>query len=73
MNIREGVRRALIIVVMLAEAGWGAYVANVAMNSYGGHTDDFVAWLIGAVAIPIVAFAGWKACDWIMRGFRNSN
>jgi len=72
MNIREGLRRLLVIAVVPAEVGWAIYVANNTTR-YNSHTDDLVAWILGALAIPVIAFGGWKACDWIIRGFRNSD
>lgn len=71
MNIREGLRRAVIIGTVLAEIGMVAYVLD--NPSYKGRTDDMLAMLVFGVAIPVVVFAIWIACNWIIRGFKNSN
>ena len=71
MNIREGLRRAVIVGTVLAEIAMVMYILY--NPSYHDRSGDMLAILVFGGAIPIVAFAIWIACNWVIRGFGNSN
>jgi len=84
MNLRRGFRRLALIVFFLWELFAVAVFANEARNWWTQPWHLVDAWeefqffvretwfgLAGMIAVPIAAYAAYRAIDWVRAGFSN--
>ncbi len=71
MNVRRGLRRVVVVAVIAAE------VIAAAINLYEFVRDPqgetFLLWLVTFLGILMLGWIAWRAIDWIIRGFENSD